>query len=263
MNQRWIIVAAILLTALLVQIPVVLNADLGCLLTEGEKVLDGGKLGVDVFELNPPLSVYLYMPATMLARITGIAPEIIVIILVMIEIVGALLVIDGAAATAKFGAEERRISTCLLAFLLAIFPSAVFGQREHIAVIALTPFVAVTAIRWRGLAPGPVAVLAGLGAGLAMSLKPHLALVAGLPIVLGAFRQRSLRPLFTAEACAAAAVVIGYGAVLVIVFPAYLFTYAPMVTAAYLPLRLDLDGLLPFPIIVIAASIGFLRLLAP
>ncbi|MCP1935559.1 hypothetical protein J2R95_001354 [Bradyrhizobium japonicum] len=75
MSYRWIIVSAILLMALLVQMPVVLNADLSCLLTEGEKVLDGGKLGVDVFELNPPLSVYLYMPALQLARITGIAPR--------------------------------------------------------------------------------------------------------------------------------------------------------------------------------------------
>jgi hypothetical protein len=257
------IVAVILLTASLVQIPVVLNADLGCLLTEGEKVLEGGKLGVDVFELNPPLSVYLYMPATILARITGIPPEIIVIILVTIEIAVALLVIDRAAVTAKLGAEERRISTCLLAFLFAILPSAVFGQREHIAVIALTPFVAVTAIRWRGLVPGPVAILAGLGAGLAISLKPYLALVVGLPIILCVFRQRSIKPLFTPEACAAAAVVIGYGAVLVSFFPAYLFTYAPMVAAVYVPLRMDLGDLLFFPTVIIVASISFVRLSAP
>lgn len=263
LSQRWMIVAAMLLTALLVQIPIVLNADLGCLLTEGEKVLDGGKLGVDVFELNPPLSVYLYMPASMLARVTGLSPEIIVIILVMIEIVGALLVIDRAAAAAGLGARERRISTSVLAFLFAILPTAVFGQREHIAVIAMTPFVAITAIRWRGLAPGRVAILAGLGAGLAMSIKPQLALVVGLPIILAAFRQRSLRPLFTSEASAAAAVVVGYGAVLAIVFQDYLFTYAPMVTAAYVPLRMDLAGLLPFPLVVLMASVAFLRLAAP
>jgi len=214
MSYRWIIVSAILLMALLVQMPVVLNADLSCLLTEGEKVLDGGKLGVDVFELNPPLSVYLYMPALQLARITGIAPEIIVIILVMIEIVAALVIIDRAAAAAKLEADERSITACVLAFLFAIFPSAVFGQREHIAVIAMTPFVAFAAIRWRGLAPGPVAILAGLGAGLGMSLKPYLTLVVGLPIILCVLRQRSIRPLFTPEACAAAAVVIGYAAVL-------------------------------------------------
>jgi hypothetical protein len=263
MNQRWIIVAAILLAALLVQIPVVLNADLSCLLTEGEKVLDGRKLGIDLFELNPPLSIYLYMPALMLSRATGVRPEIFVIMLVMIEIAGALVIIDRAAAAAKLEARERSISTCLLAFLFAILPGAVFGQREHIAVIALTPFVAITAIRWRGFTPGPVAILAGLGAGLGMSLKPYLALVAGLPIILAAIRQRSLRPLFTPEACIAAAVVIGYGAMVAIAFPAYLLTYAPMVTDAYLPIRKDLGGLLPFPIVVITASVVFLRLLAP
>ncbi|MHC2620961.1 hypothetical protein ACVIW2_002993 [Bradyrhizobium huanghuaihaiense] len=263
MNQRWIIVAAILLTALLVQIPAVLNPDLSCLLSEGEQILDGRKLGGDLFELNPPLSIYLYMPAVQLARLTGIAPEIIVIVLVMIEIIGSLVVIDRAAAAAKLGAEERSIWTCLLAFLFVVLPSAVFGQREHIAVIALTPLVAITAIRWRRLSPGSVAILAGLGAGLAISIKPQLALVAGLPIILGAIHQRSLRPLFTPEACAAAAVVIGYGAVLVVIFPDYLLTHAPMVAAAYLPMRRDLAGLLPFPIVVITASILFLRQVAP
>lgn len=96
-----------------------------------------------------------------------------------------------------------------------------------------------------------------------MSIKPYLALVAGLPIILAAIRHRSLRPLFTPEACAAAAVVIGYGAMVVIVFPAYLFTYAPMVTATYLPMRKGLAGLLPLPIVVITASIAFLRQVAP
>jgi hypothetical protein len=37
MYQRWNIVAAILVTALLIQIPFVLNADLGWLLTANEK----------------------------------------------------------------------------------------------------------------------------------------------------------------------------------------------------------------------------------
>ena len=263
MNQRWIIVAAILLTALLVQIPSVLNPDLSCLLSEGEQILDGRKLGVDLFELNPPLSIYLYMPAALLARLTGIAPEIIVIILVMIEIMGSLVLIDRAAAAAKLGAGERIISTCVLAFLFAVLPSAVFGQREHIAVIALTPFVAVTAICWRGLSPGAVAILAGLGGGLAICIKPQLALVAGLPIILGIIHQRSLRPLFTPEACAAAAMVIGYGAVVAIIFPGYLFTFAPMVAATYLPMRKNLAGLLPFPIVVITASIVFLRQVNP
>ena len=90
--------AAILVSALLVQWPAILNPDLSCLLSEGEEILDGRHPGVDLFELNPPLSIYLYTPAAFLGRLTGIAPEIIVAVLVIIEIAGALVIIDRAAA---------------------------------------------------------------------------------------------------------------------------------------------------------------------
>ncbi|MBW7970677.1 hypothetical protein [Bradyrhizobium sp. BR 10289] len=263
MNQRWTVVAAILLTAFFIQIPLVLNPDLGWLLTANEKILDGRKLGVDLFESNPPLSVYMYMPAVVVSRLTGIAPKFIVIAMVLAEIAAALLIIDRAAAFARLEAGERNRSAWLFAFLLAILPGTVFGQREHIAVIALTPFVAVTALRWRNLSPGPAAMLAGLGAGLAMGIKPFFALVAGLPMILRVVRQRSLRPLFTSEACIAAAIVISYGVLVVALFPAYVSSYAPMVAEAYLPIRKDIGSLLPLPIVVITASLAFVRLLAP
>jgi len=261
--QRWIVVAGILLAASLIQVPIVLNPDLGWLLTANEKILDGRKLGVDLFESNPPLSVYMYMPAVVLSRLSGVAPKFIVIAMVIAEIAGALLIIDRAAASARLEARERTISAFLFAFLLAVLPGTVFGQREHIAVIALTPFVAVTALRWRDLSPGPAAFLAGVGAGLAMGIKPFFALVAGLPMILCVVRQRSLRPLFTPEACIAAAIVVGYGALVVLLFPTYVSTYAPMVAEAYLPIRKDLGSLLPLPIVVITASVAFLRFLAP
>jgi len=257
------VVTLILLTASLVQFPVILNADLGWLLTVNEKILEGRKLGIDLFESNPPLSVYMYMPAVILARLTGIAAEFIVIVLVILEVAGALFVIDRAGAAAKLDTREKNLSTWSSAFLLAILPGTIFGQREHIAVVALTPFVAITALRWRGLDPGRAAILAGIGAGLAMGIKPFFALVAGLPIILVGLRQRSVSPLFTAEAWTAAIVAIGYGAVIAIVFPAYLSVYAPMVAEAYLPIRREFAALLPIPIAVVGASLGFLRLLGP
>jgi hypothetical protein len=96
-----------------------------------------------------------------------------------------------------------------------------------------------------------------------MSIKPFFALVAGLPIILGVVRQRSLRPLFTPEVCAAAVTTISYGAIVVALFPDYLFVYAPMVTEAYLPIRREFGSLIFIPIAVISASIIFLRLAAP
>ena len=262
MYRRWIIVAAVLVSAMLIQIPVVLNADLGWLLTANEKILAGQKLGVDLFESNPPLSVYMYMPAAMLARITGAAPEFIVIVLVIIEIVGALLMIDRAAKHAGYETRERNVLAWCFALLLAILPGSVFGQREHIAVVALTPFVAITAIRWRSLDPGPIAILVGLGAGLATSIKPFFALVIGFPIIVAIVRQQSIRPLLTVEASVAAVTAISYAVVVAVIFPAYLFNYAPMVTEAYLPIRREFGGLILIPISVVGASVAFLCIAA-
>ncbi|MBW7961163.1 hypothetical protein HYH07_02305 [Bradyrhizobium sp. BR 10261] len=263
MYRHWTMVATILVSAVVVQIPLVLNADLGWLLTVNEMILAGQKLGADLFESNPPLSVYMYMPAAWLGRSTGVAPELVVIFLVIVEIVVALVVIESANVAAKLEAGERSVFLRSFAFLLALLPGAVFGQREHIAVVALTPFVAVAALRWRGLCPGRAAAVAGLGAGLAMSIKPFFALVVGLPIIANVVRQRSLRPLLIPEALSAAIVVIGYAVVVATVFDEYLSVYAPMVAEAYLPVRKEFGSLLPLPIAMIGGSIVFLRLLAP
>lgn len=106
-------------------------------------------------------------------------------------------------------------------------------------------------------------LLAGVGAGVAIGIKPFFALVAGLPILCTAVRRRSLRPLFTPEVWTAAGIAIGYGVVIVIAFPAYLSRYAPMVAEAYLPIRRDLWALLAVPIAVLGAALGFLRLMGP
>ena len=259
----WIVVALILLVTCLVQVPVVLNTDLAWLLTVNEKILDGHRLGVDIFESNPPLSVYMYMPAAWLGRLTGTAPERIVILLVIAEIAGALLVIDRANAAAGLASRERRLMLWSFSILLASLPGVIFGQREHIAVVALTPFVAVTALRWRGLDPGRIALVAGAGAGLAMGIKPFFALAAGLPMICVSFRRGSWKALFTPEALTAALVAIGYGAVIIVVFPAYLADYAPMVADAYLPVRRDLSALLPIPVALLGVALAVLRLLAP
>jgi hypothetical protein len=260
MNKRWMIVAAILVAAFFIQMPLILNSDLGWLLTLNEKILEGRKFGVDIFESNPPLSTYMYMPAVVIGRMAHVAPEFAVIAMVLVEIAGALLVVDRAMAAIGSAEGERDAAIWTLAFLLALLPGLVFGQREHIAVVALTPFVAITALRWRGFDPGPVAILAGLGAGLALDIRPFLGLVVGLPIILDAVRKRSLKPLFVPETWAIAAVAFCYAAVIVLVFSEYLFKYAPVVNEAYLPIRKGWEALVVIPIVILGASIFLLRL---
>jgi hypothetical protein len=59
-----------------------------------------------------------------------------------------------------------------------------------------------------------------------------------------AWRARSLRPFFTLENCVAAALLAAYGAVLWIEFPEFLSQTVPLVSAVYVPNRLDLPTML-------------------
>ncbi len=47
------------------------NVDVSWLIVVSERLLDGERLTVDVMEVNPPFSVWLYMPFVVLERLAG------------------------------------------------------------------------------------------------------------------------------------------------------------------------------------------------
>jgi len=240
---------AIILVAVLIQAFSRTDVDLAWLLTVGEKMMAGQRLYVDVIEFNPPLSVLLYLPAIWLGRWLGAPPELAVIPLVLAGSIASValsarivapLIGDDAARRWKF------VSAGL--FILLLFPAGVFNQREHIAVIALLPFVCVAATRATGRGP-PILLLAlaGAGAGVAMSIKPHFALAAGLPLLVNVWTRKSLRPALGIESWIAAAVVVAYGMVVVLAFPHFLTDVLPGDRDAYLAVRKPLLILLTAP----------------
>src|SRR6476646_9822597 len=77
-----------LLAALLQSTLIPLDGDISWLITVSERVLDGQRLYVDVIEVNPPASVWLYLPWVALARLLGARPEAVI---VTVTIAGALL----------------------------------------------------------------------------------------------------------------------------------------------------------------------------
>jgi hypothetical protein len=262
MKRRWIFVWIALLAISIVQTQIVLNSDLAWHLTLNEKVLAGYRLYVDVFETNPPLSVFMYMPPVWIGQALRIAPEQVVIACVILEIAVALWVIEGLATAACLSEGEGNALVWIFVTLLAILPGAVFGQREHIAVIALTPFVTITALRLRTASSRRWMILSGIGGGLAMCIKPHFGLVVGLPMLLNAIRNRSLKVLFVLEAWIAAAIALGYAAIVALVYPDYLHFYAPMVVDAYLPIRTDTAHLIMVSALMLGQALCLVSLMA-
>jgi len=236
------------------------DVDVAWLLTLGEKMLAGQRVYIDIFEANPPMSILLYLPAILLGRGVGVAPETVVNILCLVG-AAASLGLSGRILKPVVGERETlwKLAACG-AFVLTVLPTGTFTQREHIGVIAILPFLALVIARGAGARPGLVlAVLAGLGCGVAMAIKPHFAVVAGLPVLVTAWRLRSIRPIFAVEIWAASAVVVGYGLLLWLVFPAFL-DFLPVIRDAYLPVRRPLSVMLfspPLPVGLILGALTF------
>jgi hypothetical protein len=227
-------------------------------LTVGEKVLDGQRLYVDVVETNPPASVLIYLPAILTARTLGLSPEPVLVVFILLATVVSL----GLAGRVlqRTGMARHLHHQVLLAgstAVLLVLPVSNFAQREHVALICLLPFLAVMAARAENKTPERwAAMLAGVGAGMTMAIKPHFVLALALPSIFLLLRARSFRPLVHPENGIAAAVVATYAVAVLAFFPAYITDIMPLLRDVYLPVRHHGLRLLTMPAVPIWLGTG-------
>jgi hypothetical protein len=221
------------------------NVDVSWAITMGEKMLDGARLYVDLIEVNPPATALLYLPAVVLGRALGLAPEIIVDALVFLAAGLSLWASASVLRRARIldGVDVWSLAAWSAAVLL-ILPMHTFGEREHIATIVLLPLLALLTGRVTNGAPAlGWSVIAGAGAGIAIVIKPHFALPIGLAVVAAAYARGSWRGLLAPENWIAAALAAAYGAYVVVAYPEFIHDVMPLVQATYLPARKGLFAL--------------------
>jgi hypothetical protein len=231
----WLGVAVLFVAAMAMRHVVAANTDVSWLLIAGERWLDGQRLYSDVVETNPPMAVLIYVPGILIARALGVPAEIVLDGLMFAAIAVALAITARILKNASALAPGQRWPMALLAVMaLAILPLQVFGQREHIAIIALFPALGVLALRIKRETPPAWAIaIAGLGLGLALSFKPHFVIPVVCCLAVAAWHLKSWRVLFVPEHFIAAAFVAGYGACIVAFFPEYFAVMAPLLRDVY------------------------------
>jgi hypothetical protein len=250
---------AVLLLAIALQAYFGAFGDISWMLTIGEKWLDGQTPYVDFVETNPPASILVYMPAIAAARALGARPEFGVAVYGFASAAAALAV--SAAILRGAGLLERLgpVAAGLALVAVMILPGRTFDERDFFAVLFGLPYLAAAAARAAGAPIGARAqILAGLGAGAMIAIKPPYAMIllvlapyllarVGLPRLL-----RSIEP-YAAGAC-----LLGYAALVAWRFPVYLSDVLPTVAAAYLPVRESLLGLLANVGVVLWIALGAL-----
>ena len=236
---KWLPLLLVVAVALIARKLVVANTDVAAVITLAERVLDGQRQAIDFIELNPPASIYLYVPGVALARILGLSPEVVADGLVFI-IIGTGLWLAGRilARTGVLENFDSRKLAVLIAGILTILPGQTFGEREHIVVAMFLPMLAVLAVRAKAMTPGCWSLFAAaLGAGAMIVVKPYLILGLIPAVVVAAYVARSWRVLVALENWIVLATIAVYGAVVVMVFPEFITETVPLVSTVYLPLR--------------------------
>jgi hypothetical protein len=153
--------------------------DTGILLDAAARVLDGAHLYVDVVEINPPLIIALNMVAVLSARLLDISDILAYRLWIAAALLGTL-VLAGWLLRRLFPGDivVRRIFVLLLAFALFPLAGQDFGEREHLVLALLVPYLLLATARRLGR---DVARLPAIGigalAGLAFALKPHFLLL--------------------------------------------------------------------------------------
>ncbi|WP_193366839.1 hypothetical protein [Pelagibius marinus] len=235
---------AVLAAGLLGQASVYLNHDVGWILYSSDLMLGGAEFGQDIITANPPLIWWISMIPNLLSDFSGLPVIPCFRLLVTLGIGAALIVSNRFLARQGASLAEQALFVVLGVYLLAVAVDRDFGQREHLAVLLLLPYLFAVAHRMEGRPITPIgALVLGAAAAVGVAFKPYFVLV---PLLLEAalwWRTRSLSNLFRPEALGAILAIVAYAIALFVLAGPWLFEVAPDISRVYWAFARSLGGL--------------------
>jgi hypothetical protein len=205
--------------------------DVAWLLYVARKWLGGKRLYIDLVEVNPPLIVWIYAIPAKLADWLQLAPRMVAAPFFAACVLGSAwwtaVLLRGRGPLLA----ERLPVFGIVGTVLLILPGVEFGQREHLLIAAVLPYLCMFARTLEGEREPPFAgALVGVVAGLGIALKPTYVLALVPLELIGALRRG--RPLRFANV-ALALTLVAYAAGVVFFCPAYLQKAVPLALALY------------------------------
>lgn len=229
-TPAWPLAVALLLVAVAgaLQWNAAMVNDVAWQLWVARQLAHGINLYTDIIEINPPLWFWSAIPIVDLAQLLGVRSYHVLIVCVLALDVVALLLVR------RLCDQVQRGELIVLGFpliTLFAFPD-LFGQREHLTLIAIMPYLALVARRVEGLqASKMIAIVCGALAAFGIALKPHFLIV---PFVLEMFYVARIRCVtFRLELLALGITLVSYTLSALLFARAYFVTIVPIITLAY------------------------------
>ena len=220
--------------SLVLQLGASLNHDTAFTMIGAERLLDGGRYGVDVVDPNLPLAYWIAVLPAAFAHLTGLGLGTSAILFTVAAGLAAAALASAVLRCTSLEEAPRNALTVFAGAVLLIAPGIDFGQREHLMLIAGLPWVlAAGAAAQRAPMPGRLRIAIGIAAGLGFCLKPHFLLV---PILVDCWlllRTRSLTVAMRGENLALGITGVAFALAVILAAPDYLRSVVPDAAAVY------------------------------
>jgi hypothetical protein len=222
---HWKIMLGLHCLAFVLQSFMFINWDVSFLLHSSRLLLGGGSYASAFFETNPPMILYIYTVPVLLAELLSIDVELSLRLLVFIV---SLLSILLSTAVSVSGLAP------VLAVVFLLLPAHEFGQREHLCVMMVMPYVFVLGRRLGNKSVHTwLAVVIGFMAGVGFGIKPFFL----IPLILFELHaiSQDRKLAIRIETLIILAVMIGYVGSVFLLLPDYLYVVVPVLLQLYYP----------------------------
>lgn len=230
----WIFLTIAILATYILQSHFFLHTDMLYLLHAANLLLGGGTYAKDFFETNPPLIIFWYIPAILLAKLTGVNLIIVFRCYILFLSFFSLSLCYVLLQKIMEVAWQRNFFLILLVISFLFFPVIELGQREHILILCTFPYLFAINVR---LENKPISVLLasaiGIYAGLGIALKPFFL---SIPLCLELFyviKKRRIAVLLRTETFFITFIILIYFLSAIYFFPDYFQMVWPIISQFY------------------------------
>lgn len=197
-----------------------INPDSAVLMEFARRFLEGGRFGVDFFDVNPPLSILIYVPAVLLGGLTGLpAYYSVVVYILALSVLSAALTWKTLRSFPFLGKEETDFTAAAF-FLSGLYVTNIFfGERDHIIALGLMPLLLTQfAIAKSCKIPRAVFYTSCVFGAVVILIKPHYGLMPAMMLLHRAWKEKSPGALLRADFIIITAALAAYALLCITMF---------------------------------------------
>lgn len=224
----------ILVLGVLVEWQMFPNDNVIWFMQEARVLFHGAPYG-STMDINSPLTLFFYLPAVLFRGQLTLqhALTLYVFLLIILSVYLCRFIL------LRYFKDIPRCFVNLFSLLilatLILYPQYNFGEREHVVIILVLPYLFLASSRVSEIRPPSffLSLLVGFLAGVGLIMKPYFLLVPLCVELYLAAKKRSFLAMFRAESVMIACYVLFYFFVLLLFYPDYFFIAVPFTLNLY------------------------------